>query len=67
MGAGFKVGDIVTGSQGATERYIATIRGAILEVIDAWADMIKVKVIGCDDCMVSDSIRLAYADRDPSR
>ena len=67
MGVRFEVGDIVTGNQSATERYAVTIRGAILEVVDVWADMIKVRVVGCDDCIASDSIRLAHDGRDPSR
>lgn len=66
MGANFKVGDIVTGNQSATERYSVTIRGAILEVIKASADMIEVKVIGCDNRVVCDSIELAHEGRDPS-
>lgn len=66
MSAKFEVGDIVTGKQSATEKYSVTIRGAILEVVEAWADMIRVRVIGCDDIIASDSIRRAYNDRNPS-
>ena len=67
MGVRFEVGDIVTGNHSATERYYVTICGAILEVIETWADLIKVRVIGCDACIAADSIRLTHDGRDPSR
>lgn len=56
----------MTGNQSSAGRYFVTIRGAILEVVGVLADMIIVKVIGCDNCMVYNSIGLAYDDREPS-
>lgn len=63
MSVQFEVGDVVTGKQIATERYSVTIRGAIMEVVEVWDDMIRVRVVGVDESMASISIKMAYPHR----
>ena len=70
MGTRFEVGDVITGKQIATGQYSVTIRGAIMKVVEADDDLIRVRVDGVDENMASISIEMShlYRDRhDPTR
>lgn len=53
----FNVGDIVTGTQIATERYSMTIRGVKMRVVGVLEDILSVKLVGIDEDMVVSSLR----------